>query len=166
MRDLLTQFSTNRNMFILFVLFLGFNLWLLPSMMPGEKPLDLEFFYTAEEAYARIERFSPEIRDGYRMGLMISDMLYPLVYSALFSFAVFRLWQNEKLAFLPLFILLFDVIENICIINILDLYPEKSFIWGTLAGFSTAVKWIFSVITILIVLIGIAKKLLLKKRFS
>ncbi|MCL6260217.1 hypothetical protein M3O96_14040 [Aquiflexum sp. TKW24L] len=163
MNRFLTKFSTNRNIAILFVLFLGFNLWILPSMMPGEKPLDLEIFYTAEEAYVKVEGFSSEVRESYRMGLMVSDMLYPMVYGALFSFVIFRLWQNEKLVALPLFIMIFDIIENIGIINVLILYPEKSHFWGSLAGISTAIKWSFTAITILIVLVGVGKKVLLKK---
>lgn len=163
MKDFLAHFSTNKNISLLFVLFLGFNLWILPSMMPGEKPLDLEIFYTSDEAYAKINRFTPQIRESYRMGLMVSDMVYPLVYGALFSFLIFRLWQNEKLVIFPLGILLFDVIENISIINILILFPEKSHFWGSLAGISTAIKWTFSALTILVVLSGIGKKIFLKK---
>jgi len=163
MKDFLAHFSTNKNISLLFVLFLGFNLWILPGMMPGEKPLDLEIFYTSDEAYAKINRFTPEIRESYRMGLMVSDMLYPLVYGALFSFLIFRLWQNEKLVIFPLAILLFDVIENISIINVLILFPEKSHFWGSLAGISTAIKWTFSALTILVVLTGVGKKISLKK---
>lgn len=163
MKDFLAHFSTNKNISLLFVLFLGFNLWILPGMMPGEKPLDLEIFYTSDEAYAKINRFTPEIRESYRTGLMVSDMLYPLVYGALFSFLIFRLWQNVKLVIFPLAILLFDVIENISIINILILFPEKSHFWGTLAGIATTIKWTFSTLTILVVLTGIGKKVLLKK---
>lgn len=110
MKDFLAHFSTNKNISLLFVLFLGFNLWILPGMMPGEKPLDLEIFYTSDEAYAKINRFTPEIRESYRMGLMVSDMVYPLVYGALFSLLIFRLRQNEKLVIFPFGILLFDVI--------------------------------------------------------
>lgn len=163
MKDFLAHFSTNKNISLLFVLFLGFNLWILPGMMPGEKPLDLEIFYTSDEAYAKINRFTPEIRESYRMGLMVSDMVYPLVYGALFSLLIFRLRQNEKLVIFPFGILLFDVIENISIINILNLFPEKSDFWGSLAGISTAIKWTFSALTILVVLSGIGKKILLKK---
>lgn len=163
MRDFLAYFSTNKNISLLFVLFLGFNLWILPGMMPGEKPLDLEIFYTSDEAYDKIYGFTPEIRESYRKGLMVSDMLYPLVYGALFSFLIFRLWQNEKLVIFPLAILLFDVIENIGIINVLTLFPKRSHFWGTLAGFSTSIKWFFSTLTIMIVLTGLGKKVLSKK---
>lgn len=158
MREFLTRFSTDKNLLILLILFLGFNIWILPSMLPGEKPLDLEVFYTADEAYARVGGFSPELRESYKMGLLISDMLYPLVYSTFFSFLIFRLWQNLMLAFIPLFILLFDFIENTSIINILILYPEKSLFWGILAGISTSIKWFFSAFTLITVLVGIIKK--------
>jgi len=163
MRKSLVRFSTYKNIFFLFVLFLGFNLWILPSMMPGEKPLDLEVYYTAEEAYLRLSGFSEEIREGYRMGLMVSDMIYPIVYSLLFSFIIFRLWPNEKLALLPFKIFLFDFIENVSIITMLGLFPEKSIFWGTLAGISTSLKWFFSALTLIFVVIGFGKKALEKK---
>jgi hypothetical protein len=166
MKIFLTKFSTNRNIVLLFVLFLGFNLWILPSMMPGEKPLDLEVFYTSDEAYAKVDGFSPEIRQSYRLGLMVSDMLYPLVYGALFSFVIFRLWSKINLATLPLFILLFDITENLSIINLLILYPEKSLFWGSLAGISTAIKWSFTAVTILMVLLGVGKKCWSKNKFA
>jgi hypothetical protein len=132
-------------------------------MMPGEKPLDLEINYTAEEAYLRLSGFSEEIRESYRMGLMVSDMIYPIVYSLLFSFIIYRLWQNEKLALLPFMILIFDFIENISIITMLGLFPEKSIFWGTLAGISTSLKWFFSALTLIFVVIGFGKKALEKK---
>jgi hypothetical protein len=132
-------------------------------MMPGEKPLDLEFYYTAEEAYSRLSGFSEEIRESYRMGLMVTDMIYPIVYSLLFSFIIFRLWKNEKLALLPFMILLFDFIENISIITMLVFFPEKIIFWGTLAGISTSLKWLFSVLTLIFVFIGFGKMALEKK---
>jgi hypothetical protein len=132
-------------------------------MMPGEKPLDLEINYTAEEAHSRLSGFSEEIRESYRMGLMVSDMIYPIVYSLLFSFIIYRLWQNEKLALLPFMILIFDFIENISIITMLVFFPEKIIFWGTLAGISTSLKWLFSVLTLIFVFIGFGKMALEKK---
>ncbi|MCS4433400.1 hypothetical protein [Aquiflexum gelatinilyticum] len=163
MRKFLVRFGSYKNIFFLFVLFLGFNLWILPGMMTGEKPLDLEINYTAEEAYSRLSRFSEEIRESYRMGLMVSDMIYPIVYSLLFSFIIFKLWQNEMIALLPFTILVFDFIENFSIITMLGLFPEKSIFWGTLAGISTSLKWFFTAITLIFVVIGFGKKTLEKK---
>lgn len=64
MREILIRFSTGRNISILLVLFLVFNIWILPGMIQGEKPLDLEIYYTAEEAYQRIDSFPKEIRES------------------------------------------------------------------------------------------------------
>jgi hypothetical protein len=132
-------------------------------MMPGEKPLDLEVYYSAEVAFERLSEFSEEIRKSYRMGLMVTDMIYPIVYSLLFSFIIFSLWQNEKFAVLPFIILVFDFIENISVITMLGLFPEKSIFWGTLAGISTSLKWFFSALTLILVVIGFGKKALEKK---
>ena len=163
MREFLIRYSTDKNISILFVLFLIFNLWILPRMMPAE-PLDLEIYYNAEEAFDKVHGFSKEIRESYKMVLIFWDMLYPLVYSTLFSFVIFRLWQNEKLSLLPFFILFFDITENICIFKILVQYPEKTIFWGSMAGISTAIKWLFSLFTILIVMTGFIQKVFLKKR--
>jgi hypothetical protein len=60
-------------------------------------------------------------------------------------------------------ILLFDFIENISIITMLVFFPEKIIFWGTLAGISTSLKWLFSVLTLIFVFIGFGKMALEKK---
>lgn len=57
MNNFIIKNSTTGNILFLFFLFMIFNLFLFPSFMSHNKPLDLQFSYSGAEAYALIEGY-------------------------------------------------------------------------------------------------------------
>ena len=87
------------------------------------------------------------------------DVIYPLVYTLLFSFALYLLFKSVKLAKFPFLILIADYLENIGIYNILKAYPEElnELVW--LTSTVTSIKWILAIIAVVIILFGLFHKI-------
>lgn len=151
---------------ILLGLVVLFNVFIMPSLGGGEVmvPLDLQFAYTPSQAYDLINSYSEETKHSYMIGEMTKDVAYPIVYSLLMSITLMLLYPNKwKLAWLPYIVFAADILENTGIITMLYNYPNQLQIvaWLT-SGFST-IKWSLVVLVIVIILVGLGKKVLTKK---
>lgn len=149
---------------LLTLLFLIFN-FLLNYFLPSEYALDLKFAYTVEQAYNAIGSLSKPDRDLYRIGILALDFPYMFVYGMLASGLLYLIWKNPKVLFIPLGIVLFDLIENILIIQILDSYPVEKPIMVTWASIITTCKWL-TVGLLALFLIGGVVKFYLTKNYS
>ncbi len=129
-----------RNLIILFVLFLMFNVG-LGWMMPKEHALDLKFAYSASEAYAALEDMGPAQRESYKIGIVSLDMPYIPVYCLLFSGLLVRVWKRRAAAWLPLAIAVMDLLENLSVLVLLALFPAKNETMGLAASFFSTSKW-------------------------
>ena len=148
MKYALSQLSNWKYIVACFVLFAVFSFYLFPeyqerlSEAAGEqvKPLDTRFSYSADEVRVLFEQLGTEGRDIYK-GVVGLDMVYPLVYG--FLFILILAWFLKKitgpgsqwlmLALLPLIGVLFDYLENINTLKLLNRYPEISIdavAWG------------------------------------
>lgn len=102
-------------------------------------------FYTPEKAYSMIELYGDEGCALYRTFAMTGDVIYPVVYSILFSLVITWLFQrsfasSSKLQILnvvPFGAWLFDWLENINIVTMLSLYPSTPSIVARLASICT-----------------------------
>lgn len=146
------------------LLFLVFN-FLLNYFLPAEYALDLKFAYTVEQAYIAIGNLSKPDRDLYRVGILALDFPYMFVYGMLASGLLFLVWKNPKVLLIPLGIVLFDLIENILIIQILDSYPVEKPIMVSWASIITTCKWLLVCLLALFLLVG-TLRLYLTKNFS
>jgi len=138
----------------------------------GTGPIDLQLFYTADKVYEMIESYGPEVRASYRAFEMTVDIIYPIVYTLFFSLALTWLFQRgfvpssnfQKYNVVPFGAWLFDLLENICIVTMLSIYPSTPAILGSLAGIFTLIKWLFAGTTIILMLIGLI--MAIKNRFK
>lgn len=154
------HFASLRNTLLLLFIFLAFNFAVFPFLIPENstvKPLDLQYLYTAEQAYSNLEQMSPAERKTYLIAECTVDVIYPLVYTLMLCFSIFLLYQNLSLSKLPILILVADFIENAGIIQLLRKYPEQ---WNMLANFTgvvSAVKWLLALIAVILTLLGLVK---------
>lgn len=127
----------------------------------GVDLVDLLFAYTPETVYRMIEAYGEEGRPYYRNFAMSFDLAYPVVYSIFLSLVIGWLLKRavapdskaRMLNLLPFGAMLFDWLENACVITMLTLYPA---IHPTLARFGsvfTSFKWGFSAATLLLFIV-------------
>jgi hypothetical protein len=147
-----------------------FNAVILPGQQAkieagsgGVGPLDLQLFYTPEKVYGMIEAYSPDLRVSYRLFEMTGDIIYPIVYTLFFSLAITWLFQRgfasnskmQKFNVLPFGSWLFDLLENICIVTMLTIYPSTPPALAWISAVFTLVKWLFAGATVILLLIGL-----------
>lgn len=129
---------------ILFGLVILINMVLFPLLsVPEEKILDTRLFYTPREAGNYILQLG---QDDRRKSLLMHgsvDMLYPVIYTLLFSSIIAALRGKPRLISFPLFILLADLVENLSIMLLIAVSPESVLynLFSITASVSTPLKW-------------------------
>ena len=160
-------------MLVLFIVVFGFfwlfNISKLPisvsefiNISGQDGLLDTKLFYTAQQAYDALTVYGEEGRQLY-MRFLMADFVFLATYSLAFAFLlnllIHSICSNAKnLLFintLPLAIGLFDFIENISIVTMLQIFPEHIKAFGVLASIATPCKWILTVVTIGFIAYGI-----------
>lgn len=146
MKNFLERFSSGKNIILLIVAFLVFNLFLFPYYIPIDEPLDLRLAYSSKQAYQLIEGYGEANRQIYALGLIYIDFAYPVVYGLMVSFLLFKIKKSVILAQLPLLAAFADFIENVGIITMLNYFPGKNLLLAGMTSMFTTLKW-FSIIT-------------------
>lgn len=128
----------------------------LTRISGGEGFLDLKPFYSAQEAFTALGRYGTEGRKLYRR-FLVADFAFPVAYGLGLAFLLTRTaravggngtpWLRANL--LPLGIAFFDYVENLCILGMLNVYPEISLPLGSLAGIATLSKHLLTFATFL-----------------
>ncbi len=150
------------------LILLVFTFFLIPKFgiypfQENIKLLDLRSWYTPIDVFNLFSLLGVDGREAYRFFTIFIDMLYPLVYGFWFclilTLLLKRIFQNNStflcLRLIPFGIVLSDYIENLSILYLLNTFPQingVSVIIGAIASFS---KWIFTILTILILIIAI-----------
>jgi hypothetical protein len=165
----LKKYATGRVILAFFGLTLLFAGVIVPTIQSkleassgGVSLIDLQFSYTPEKAYSMIASYGDAGRALYRTFALTGDLIYPVVYSILFSLIISWLFQrsfasNSKLQMLnviPFGAWLFDWLENMNIVIMLSLYPSTATTIAKLASVCTTIKWSFGAVALLLVLIG------------
>lgn len=99
----------------------------------GVGVLDLEPTYSVEKAYEMLDMMGEVGRQFYLFRIIPQDFIFPLAYGIAFSLIILYLIhkimpKNEPalgIAYIPLTAMIFDFLENICVINILIQYPKQ-----------------------------------------
>ena len=163
--DLLRKYAVGWLILLLLAGEIYFNAVVLPNQarILGETgPIDLQFFYTPETAYSMIEAYGPEVRLQYRTFALTGDILYPIVYTLLFSLVISWLLRRalpaddrrQRLNVVPLGAGLFDVLENLAVAGMLSGYPAEPAWLAWIATLFTMVKWSFAFASLALILYG------------
>ena len=118
--------------------------------------LDVETYYTAAQAYQRLDLFGEQGRATYQRILM-GDLIYPALLGLLLSVAITLVLRQvlpansrwHKLNLLPIANLTADYLENILLITLLAVFPTHLDGVALLAGWVTFTKHIFGMLSFL-----------------
>jgi hypothetical protein len=159
MRLFISKYARWRNVLILLGLVVIINILLGLSLQgnPNLKPLDLQFSYSPEKANELISAYSDKERSLYLLIEVTLDIAYPIIYSLCLSFALFLLYNNMRLAKLPLFLILLELFENAGIVILLANYPHQHPWVASVASVFTSLKWTLAVLCLLLVLAGFVR---------
>jgi hypothetical protein len=160
----------------LVLVFLAGEIFFNAVILPGQQakieanpnaagPIDLQFFYTPEKVYGMIASYGDEIRASYRIFEMTGDIIYPIIYTLFFAFAITWLFQRgfpsnsniHKYNVIPFGAWLFDLFENTCIVIMLSVYPSTPTALAWVSTIFTMIKWLFVLPTALLLLYGLIR---------
>ena len=142
------------------------------------EPLDMRSSYSHDEVVALFEILATEGRNVYTTVVGRIDMLYPLLYGSLFILVL--AWLLKKvlphrsrwmlLSFFPLVGMLFDYLENIHILKLLDTFPDLDSNTVALTERFTLLKHAFLFASVgMIMLVGpffVFKQVLIRKNLA
>ena len=122
--------------------------------------MDLSFGFTPEKGYSIIESYGQKGREVYFFVESFVDIIYPLTYTTAFILLLSFLfkknaWSLGSLNLLPLGCLVFDLCENLGIVKMLKVFPEKADFWASFSSNLGMVKWVFAGLTVITVLISL-----------
>lgn len=154
MNPLFHFLSKWRNLLLLFALFILANV-LLGQFMPKEHALDLKFAYSSDEAFAALANLNDEERSNYKLGILAFDMPYLVIYGLFFSGILFKLWKKKWVALIPTAVAIFDLLENILVLQILKIFPDQNFGLAQFASVFTTGKWVMAGFLLVLILVGL-----------
>ena len=174
----LQRWASGRNVLIFLVLFLLFEVAILPlagarlgSYSGGLGPIDLTFGLSPAQTYDYLTAYGPDGRSTYVIIELTADLLFPIVYGLFFSLAVALLYQRafpadspmQRLALAPLAGTLLDYLENIGIITMLLSYPADLSVVAAITAVFTIGKWLMLIVSLVLLIIG-GVTLLMRRR--
>jgi len=129
----------------------------------GPPPLDLHFTHNPEVTYNNFDAMTLEQQKKYMRGELTTDIIYPIIYTLFFTFTLLLLYgANGIIPLIPYGAFIFDILENLSLFTLLKLYPEQiNWLAWTSSVFST-LKWLFVLISFLLVIIGLFRKFIFK----
>ncbi|KAG6615672.1 uncharacterized protein IUM83_04953 [Phytophthora cinnamomi] len=131
----------------------------LPPQCSGV--LDSVLWLAADAIFPHLECLGAPGRALYRDFYAFDLLLFPLIYSTALLGLLRRLWPRRRLVWmLPVLAALCDVVENVSILQLLRLFPQR---WQALEGVVSALtrtKWVAVFSALAFVLVGGLKWLL------
>lgn len=146
------------NVLILFLACLAFASIVMPwassqlkSISNRVTQVELPFSYTTDQLYSILKTYGSQGREWYTLMQLTIFSLYPLIYSMLTGLLILlfysRLNIKENLIkfffLMPVFSLLADWLENVCMVVVLVNYPYKLETVVQWANVCSQIKWIF-----------------------
>ncbi|MCC5938397.1 MAG: hypothetical protein JJU34_14055 [Lunatimonas sp.] len=164
MKKIVSRYATPANLVLLVILVVVNNLALIWFFRNFPEPiLDTYLFYTAEEAYAIIEAYGAYYRAMYIRGTLLLDFMYPVWYTLMLSFGIYRASGQAGWALFPLWILPLDYVENGTLIYLLTQYPTEHLFLASAVGFITCAKWAMVLTSVLFILRALLMRYIIKK---
>jgi hypothetical protein len=153
------------SIFAALVLFMVITLPLLSLIYPAADEmisLDNPVFYTPEEAFSIVESWNAGGRTYQLWFHLTWDFIFPILGFFFVGLSISWLLQHSfrpgsKLRRLNLFALgsVFDLLENICIVSMIVVYPARPAVVAWLKTIFTMSKYGFMISIILVVLVGL-----------
>jgi hypothetical protein len=162
--------TTGRTVVAALLLFLAFTAIVLPrqaaqaELYTGDAGSpDSSFFYTADDLYDWAEAYGEAGRRAYVRARVTFDVVWPLVYTIFLvtaltwmmgrAFPAKSVWARANLV--PVLGMLFDFLENGAAALVMARYPDTTPVIASLAGFLTALKWLFVYGSFALLLFGV-----------
>ena len=168
MQKILEKFSNRKNILILLGIFIIIEVLFALLLPIGDNHvmIDMAGSMNSTQIYNIIEGYDVGVRHSFIIGALTLDVVFPIVYFLLFAFLLFSFWKKAWMAFLPLSQAIFDLAENTGIVIMLKSWPDQ--LMGTANAvviFSWA-KWGFCALTVLLIITGVLRSLISKRRIS
>lgn len=165
--DALHRHANGRSLLLFLALMVLFAAVIVPTAQGwlkgysgGVDLIDLMLAYSPDTVYRMIGAYGDEGRSLYRNFALSADLVYPVVYSTFLSLVIS--WQLQRatapdsklrmLNLLPFGAMLFDWLENACVVTMLSFYPTTSSAVARIASMFTSLKWTVSAASLLLVL--------------
>jgi hypothetical protein len=159
MLTILQKYASTKSIIILFIGVVIINIIFANALSSNVAPIDLQFSYSTEKAYQLLAAFSPEELNIYFWLEVTVDVIYPVIYTLLFSFSIYLLHnKNHKLSMIPIGIGFFDLLENICITIMIKNLPDQLDSLVRVSSIFTSLKWILTIVVMCLILYGLIKK--------
>jgi hypothetical protein len=155
---LLQQFSCRKSFLLLLAAYafympvfffadVPFGLSRIKPYAQGTRILDVELFYTAEQAYQRLALFGEQGRAVY-FNILMGDLIYPALLGGLLSVSITLLFRRlncsgaywHYLGLLPLANMVLDYTEDALLLSLLHNYPHQLPQAAAAAGVVTLAK--------------------------
>ena len=162
----LEKYASWKSILILIGLFIFVNAFVFPMLLdnPNNIPLDLQFSYSSEKAYQLLSNFSAADLQKYKIIELTVDVVYPIIYTLLLSFLIFKINSNAKLALFPFLILIADYLENTGIVILISNFPKELNSIVSITSLLTSLKWILVISCVLLIIFSAVRRLFMKKQ--
>ena len=171
--DLIRKYSNWKTLVLFIVIYLSFGAYLLPKAeekineAAGSSVgiIDLTFGYKPDKTLGMVAAYSDEARKIYAQTEMTLDILYPLVYTILLCIGLSLLYKDKKywwINVLPIITLIFDFLENYCIVALLNSFPEQSTSLASGVEIFKILKFVTFGASLLLVIVALINKLIKK----
>jgi hypothetical protein len=172
----LDRIANGKLLILLFLIYAIFPAYFLKNaeekinQLAGKKVgvIDLTVGFNQQKTLQMVADYGDEARAYYARTEMTTDVIYPIVYAFLFGVILSLLYRNKAykpfswINLLPFVALIFDYLENICIVSLLQNYPSQSLNTATFCEVFKILKWIAFVISVVLILYGLIRLLLTK----
>lgn len=146
------RYANNTVLVVFILLFLFFNLFILPqhSLKSASElpPFDLTFGYDVSYSTQFLTQLGEEGRVTYIRFLMIYDTIYPFIYGGLMAVVLSLLLRSklftkrvQLLNLLPILAIFADFVENSCSIYTTFHFPTVFDYLVQIGSFFTQLKW-------------------------
>lgn len=161
----LAKYASLKSVMILFAIVLGVNGYFMLKMQSSTEPppLDLKIIHGPEVTYNTFDAMSAEQQKRYMIGELTSDIIYPVIYTLFLSFSLLLLFKDFKtIPLIPYGAFVFDILENLSLVTLLKLYPQQIDWLAWISSIFSTLKWLFVFVSLLLIIVGISRKLFLK----
>lgn len=167
----LNKISNWKTLLFFFLAYMSFNAFFLKNAeekinsLSGNKNgvIDLTFGFNVEKTLSMVAAYSAEARSYYARTELTTDLIYPIVYAFFFGIILTLLFKNKTYSpspwinILPFISLVFDYLENVCIVTLLNSYPNQNYTMGVLCELVKFCKWLVFGVILVVILYGLIR---------